>query len=173
MHFEVSEIVPRSRTFHTNDFQFTGEILTQLYATDVRRSVEFYQALGFRLDYYYDYNDGVYTIEWTQSYAPQYAEVIQDGIRVGFTTSKESEQVYGGGVRHYFIVPDVDLHYALAKKNGIVPEPDEVEVRPWMSFFTVSDPDNHQIVFGEKNQSYYDDAREQIDKLKQPQPARP
>jgi len=50
----------------------------------------------------------------------------------------------------------------MAKKNGITAVPNEVEVRPWMSFTTVVDPDNHQIVFGTKNQIYYDSAKEQI-----------
>jgi hypothetical protein len=55
----------------------------------------------------------------------------------------------------------------MAKANGIVAEPDEVEKRPWMNFFTVSDPDNHQIVLGQKNQAYYDSARDQLDSLEQ------
>ena len=92
--------------------------------------------------------------------------MIQGKIRIGLTTADEPEQVYGGGVRHYFLVLDVGSHYARAKKDGIVPEPDEVEERPWMNFFTVSDPDNHQIVIGEKNQAYYDRARNEINRLK-------
>lgn len=147
---------------------FTGEILTLLYVTDVRKSVAFYQALGFEHDYYYDYQEDAYRIEWTRPYPPEYAEMTQEeGIRIALTTADESEQVYGGGVRHYFIVEDVDRHYVIAKSNGIIAEPDEVEERPWMNFFTISDPDNHQIVIGEKNQTYYDQARSEIDSLKQ------
>ena len=145
---------------------FTGEILTLLYATDVQKSVAFYKALGFEHDYYYDYQAESYTRVWNQPYPPDYAEMIQGKIRIGLTTADEKEQVYGGGVRHYFLVLDVDSHYARAKKDGIVPEPDEVEERPWMRFFTVSDPDNHQIVIGEKNQAYYDQGREKINRLK-------
>jgi len=146
---------------------FTGEILTLLYVTDVRKSVAYYKALGFEHDYYYDYQEDAYSLEWEQPYPPEYAEMTQEeGIRIGLTTADESEQVYGGGVRHYFIVEDVDSHYAMAKDNGIVAEPDEVEERPWMNFFTVSDPDNHQIVFGEKNQAYYDQGRQKIDSMK-------
>ena len=145
---------------------FTGEILTLLYVTDVRESVAFYKALGFEHDYYYDYLEDVYRLEWEQPYPPEYAEMIQaEGIRIGLTTAEESEQKYGGGVRHYFIVEDVDNHFATARSNGIVAEPDEIEVRPWMSFFTVPDPDNHQIVIGEKNQAYYDKTRIEIDSL--------
>ena len=146
---------------------FTGEVLTQLYVTDVRKSVAFYKALGFEHDYYYDYQEDVYRVEWTRPYPPEYAEMTQeDGIRIALTTADESEQVYGGGVRHYFIVEDVDRHYVIAKGNGIIAEPNEVEERPWMNFFTISDPDKHQIVIGEKNQTYYDQARSQIDSLK-------
>ena len=67
-----------------------------------------------------------------------------------------------------FIVDDADNHFEMAKKNGIVAVPNEVEVRPWMSFITVVDPDNHQIVFGTKNQAYYDQARNQLNNLDRP-----
>lgn len=144
---------------------FTGETLTLLYATDVRHSVAFYKSLGFIHDYYYDYKKDAYVREWVETYAPEYAEMIQGKIRVGLTTGEGPEQVYGGGVRHYFLVDDVHAHFEMVDSNGIVAEPHEVEERPWMSFFTVADPDNHQIVFGTKNQAYYDSAREQIDKL--------
>lgn len=145
--------------------RFTGEILTLLYVTDVRKSVEFYKALGFEHDYFYDYLEDVYSREWTNDYPPQYAEMIQGKIRIGLTTADETEQVYGGGVRHYFMVTDVDRHYSMVTANGIVSDPDALEERPWMSFFTVSDPDNHQIVFGTKNQAYYDRARDQLNSL--------
>ena len=79
---------------------FTGEILTLLYVTDVRKSVAFYQALGFEHDYYYDYQEDTYRLEWEQPYPPEYAEMIQDRIRIGLTTADEVVQVYGGGVRH-------------------------------------------------------------------------
>ena len=144
---------------------FTGETLTLLYVTDVRRSVSFYEAVGFELNAFYDYETDTYTRDWQQSYPPEYAEVVQPGIRIGLTTAEEPDQVYGGGVRHYFIVEDVDSHFEMINKNGIVAVPNEVEVRPWMSFITVPDPDNHQIVFGTKNQVYYDQAAEQIKNL--------
>lgn len=149
----------------TPDSGFTGETLTLLYVTDVRRSVSFYEAIGFELNAFYDYETDTYTRDWKPSYPPGYAEVIQPGIRIGLTTAEEPEQVYGGGVRHYFIVEDVHSHFEMIQKNGIVAVPNEVEVRPWMSFITVPDPDNHQIVFGTKNQIYYDQAAEQVKNL--------
>jgi len=145
--------------------RFTGERLTLLYVSDVHRSVEFYKLLGFEHDYYYDYQKEVYVLDWVEEYPPEYAEMIQGQIRVGLTTPEESGQALGGGVRHYFLVEDVAAHFALIDGNGIVAEPHEVEERPWMNFFTVADPDNHQIVFGTKNQAYYDLAREQINNL--------
>ena len=144
---------------------FTGETLTLLYVTDVGKSVAFYEAIGFDLDFFYDYRAGAYAIEWKQPYVPEYAEVVQPGIRIGLTTVDEPNPVYGGGVRHYFMIDDVYAHYEMIKSRGIVPVPDEVEVRPWMSFITVPDPDNHQIVFGMKNQAYYDQARDEINSL--------
>ena len=148
--------------------KFTGETLTLLYVTDVLSSVAFYKALGFVHDYYYDYQTDSYTRDWQLSYSPEYAEMTQEGIRIGLTTAEEPDQVYGGGVRHYFIVENVDRHFEMAQKNGIAAVPNEVEKRPWMNFFTVVDPDNHQIVFGTKNQAYYDQAREQLNKLNGP-----
>lgn len=147
---------------------FTGETITLLYATDVLASTAFYTALGFKLDFIYDYESDAYTRDWKRSYPPEYAEVTQNGTRIGLTTADELNPVYGGGVRHYFIVTDVHSHFAMIRDNGIVARPNEVEVRPWMSFFTVADPDNHQIVFGTKNQIYYDQAREQINELVNP-----
>ena len=147
---------------------FTGEVLTQLYVTDVRKSVTFYKALGFRHDYYYDYETGAYVLEWTQPYPPQYAEIKFGTIRIAMTTPETPDQVLGGGVRHYYLVDDVERHYEMVKKNGVTPVPDEVEVRPWMSFITIPDPDNHQIVLGTKNQEYYDDARRRIEALNNP-----
>ncbi len=145
---------------------FTGETLTLLFVSDVRRSVGFYKSLGFVHDYYYDYEREIPVIEWVETYPPEYAEMIQGQIRVGLTTADEPEQVYGGGVRHYFLVEDVHAHFEMVDRNGIVAEPHEIEERPWMNFFTVPDPDNHQIVFGTKDQAYYDLGREQINNLK-------
>ena len=34
-----------------------------------------------------------------------------------------------------------------------------------MSFFTVADPDKHQIVFGTKVKAYYDRARNELESL--------
>ncbi len=148
---------------------FTGEVLTQLYVTDVRKSVAFYKALGFRHDYYYDYETGAYVLEWTQPYPPQYAEMKYGTIRIAMTTPETPDQVLGGGVRHYYLVDDVERHYEMAKKNGVTPVPDEVEVRPWMNFITIPDPDNHQIVLGTKNQEYYDATRRRIEALDNPE----
>ena len=145
--------------------KFTGETLTLLFVSDVRRSVGFYKSLGLVHDYYYDYEKDIYVRDWVEAYPPEYAEMIQGHIRVGLTTADKPEQVFGGGVRHYFLVEDVYAPFALVDRNGIVAEPHEVEERPWMNFFTVPDPDNHQIVFGTKNQTYYDSAREQINDI--------
>ena len=157
----------RDETAGAEDDRLTGEILTQLYVTDVLKSVAFYEALGFERYYYYDYETSEYTRQWNKSKPPLYAEVTRGSIRISFTTHDEDmAQTFGGGVRHYFIVNDVRAHFARVKQNGITAEPDEVEVRPWMDFFTVSDPDGHQIVFGQKHQAYYDRTREHLERLR-------
>ena len=145
---------------------FTGERLTILYVKDVRRSVAFYEALGFRLDHFYDYDADTYTRKWTQPGPPHWAEMhLGKSVRIGLTTAEEKNQVYGGGARHYFIIANVQEHFVAVKTQGITPEPDEVEKRPWMDFFTVSDPDGHQIVFGRKHEAYYDEIRKRLDAL--------
>jgi catechol 2,3-dioxygenase-like lactoylglutathione lyase family enzyme len=145
---------------------FTGERLTILYVKDVRRSAAFYLALGFRLDHYYDYDAETYSRNWTKPEPPDWAEMqMGKSVRIGLTTAEEENQVYGGGARHYFIIENVEDHFLSVKAQGITPEPDEIEKRPWMDFFTISDPDGHQIVFGRKNQVYYDEVRKRIDAL--------
>jgi len=145
---------------------FIGERLTVLYVKDVGRSVAFYEALGFQLDHYYDYDRDDYTRSWTRSEPPQWAEMhLGKNVRIGLTTAEEENQVYGGGVRHYFMIANVEELFKSVKTQGITPEPDEVEKRPWLDFFTVSDPDGHQIVFARKHQDYYDEIRKRLDAL--------
>ncbi len=150
-----------------DDAEVTGEILTLLYVRDVRESVTFYRAIGFDHDYFYDYREDEYVIDWRRSYPPEYAEVTSGSIRVALTTVDDPESAtYGGGVRHYFLVEEVEERYERIKAAGIVPEPDEVERRPWMDFITLTDPDGHQIVFGRKNETYYERARAEIERLR-------
>ncbi len=141
---------------------FTGETLTALYVTDVRKSTTFYESLGFEHQYYYDYQEDSYELSWDRPYSPEYAELLSAGRRLALTTSDDAEPVYGGGVRHYFMVDDVERHFARATANGLVPEPNEVEIRPWLHFFTISDPDGHQIVIAQKNEPYYEDVRRRL-----------
>ncbi len=145
---------------------FTGERLTTLYVKDVLRSTAFYEALGFQVDHYYDYEADAYTRKWTNPEPPQWAEMhLGESVRLGLTTADEKNQVYGGGARYYFIISNVEEHFVSVKAQGITPTPDEIEKRPWMDFFTVSDPDNHQIVFSRKHQTYYDEVRKRLDAL--------
>ena len=146
---------------------FTGEILTLIYATDVRESVAFYEALGFEHQYYYDYENDAYKLDWDLPNPPEYAEVSVGKIRIGITTPDDNEGVFGGGVRHYFMVDDVESHYRKATTQGLVPEPNEVEIRPWLHFFTIADPDNHQIVIAQKNEEYYAEIANQLRKMRQ------
>ena len=149
--------------------EFTGEILTLIYATDVLESVAFYEALGFEHQYYYDYKNDEYKLDWDLAYPPEYAEVSAEKIRIGITTPDDNEGVFGGGVRHYFMVHDVESHYRKATTQGLVPEPNEVEIRPWLHFFTIADPDNHQIVITQKNEEYYAEIAERLRKMRQQQ----
>lgn len=152
----------------SGDGGMTGEVLTLLYVTDVHQSVEFYKAIGFRHYYYYDYEEDEYVLDWSKPYPSGYAEMTNGTIRLALTTAEDEEAVYGGGVRHYFIVDEVEERYKRLKSRGVLATPDEVEKRPWMDFITLSDPDGHQIVLGKKNQPYYDDNQAKVDRLHEP-----
>lgn len=49
------------------------------------------------------------------------------------------------GTRHYFGVTNVDIHYALLKKNSIAAG--DIVDRPWMRMIHVKDPDGHVLYF--------------------------
>ena len=129
---------------------FTGEQETVFYVTDVRRSVEFYKALGFEFREYWDYDEGKSVRDWTKSTPPQWALMAAGSTVFGLTTpDDDSGRLLVGGARHYFIVDDVNKHYEWVKEQGV--DVDVLEVRPWMNFFDVTDPDGHTIVIGTRN----------------------
>ena len=126
--------------------RFTGEILPVFYVTDVLKSVEFYRAVGFEFHHFFDYSEGERVPEWTKEEAPIWAEMAAGPQTFGIHRIAKDKELIVGGMRHYFLVEDVDRHYRLVQASGI--EPGEMIDKPWMKMFSVTDPDGHEIFFG-------------------------
>jgi catechol 2,3-dioxygenase-like lactoylglutathione lyase family enzyme len=126
--------------------RFTGEILPVFYVTDVLKSVEFYKAVGFEFHHFFDYGEGKRVQEWTKEEAPIWAEMAAGSQTFGIHRIGEGVKLTVGGMRHYFLVEDVDAYYRLVQAAGI--ETGEMIDKPWMKMFAVHDPDGHEIFFG-------------------------
>ena len=132
--------------------RFTGEVLPVLYVTDVLRSVEFYcGALGFELHHYFDYESGEQVREWTQEAKPVWAEVAVGDFAFGIHKIADGEELVVGGSRHYVLVEDVKAHRARVSSHGVAVGP--LRLKSWMHMFKVTDPDGHEIHFGERPSS--------------------
>ncbi len=100
---------------------------------EMRRSIDFYEALGFLAQLY---EDGAH-----------YAFMRMDGSSLHLRKAVDGEFSYNpGGV--YLYVTDVDSFYAHAIANGIRPI-DQPHARPWgMREFAISDPDELLVRIG-------------------------
>ena len=126
--------------------EFTGEILTVLFVSDLPKSVAFYtDVLGFRFDHYYDHHTGGSTTEWTYHDSPLYAEMWSGPSRFALHLAKKEYEKTVGGSIHYFAVSDVGAHHAAITEHG--GSPGEVIDRPWMTMFSIEDPDGHRLYF--------------------------
>jgi lactoylglutathione lyase len=125
---------------------FTGKILPVFFVTDVLRSVDFYLALGFEFRHFFDYAAGEKVQEWLSDEPPIWALMSAGPQTFALHRVPDSVDLVVGGMRHYFLMPDVDRHYERVQALGI--ETGELADRPWMKMFSVTDPDGHLIFFG-------------------------
>ncbi|MHC4414788.1 MAG: VOC family protein [Planctomycetota bacterium] len=126
---------------------FTGELLPVFYVTDVAKSVRFYRdALGFELHHFFDYEAGRRVAEWTKPTPPIWAEMAAATQTFGLHLTQNKDGFVVGGMRHYFLVRDVEAHHRRVKSNGVDVGP--LLDKPWMTMFMVTDPDGHEIFFG-------------------------
>jgi catechol 2,3-dioxygenase-like lactoylglutathione lyase family enzyme len=125
---------------------FTGEILPVFYVTDVLKNVEFYKAVGFEFHHFSDYSAGERVQEWNKEEAPIWAEMAAGPQTFGIHLIADDKELTVGGMRHYFLVEDVEAHYRLVQASGV--DVGELIDKPWMKVFSVHDPDGHEIFFG-------------------------
>jgi catechol 2,3-dioxygenase-like lactoylglutathione lyase family enzyme len=129
--------------------KFTGEILPVFYVTDVLRSVKFYrEVLGFTFHHFFDYGAGAQVKEWVKDEPPTWALMSAGGFEFGLHRAPKPEEFRVGGIRHYFLVEDVDVHHRWVRDRGGNPGP--LVDRSWMRMFRVVDPDGHDIWFGSR-----------------------
>ena len=116
-----------------------------LYVSDLKRSAEFYRALGFGFEGYWDNVTNEVVEAWEDVQEPGYAEVRAGEASLGLHPDPDFES---GPVRvkPSFTVGDVDAVFDAAVRAGA----DAIEPRdfPWGArMFTVTDPDGHKIDF--------------------------
>ena len=125
---------------------FTGEVLPVFYVKDVVKSVAFYRdLLGFDHHDYYDYEAGKDVKEWTKDTPAIYAEMSSGEQLFALHLPNNTDSLVVGGMIHYFGVKDVLQHYQLLKDRGV--RVGKIYERPWMTMFSVVDPDGHRIFF--------------------------
>jgi len=125
---------------------FTGEILPVFFVTDVLRSVDFYKALGFEFHHFFDYAAGEQVPEWPHEEPPIWALMSAGSQTFALHRAPPSADLIVGGMRHYFLMEDVDRQYERVQSLGVETGP--LTDRPWMKMFSVQDPDGHLIFFG-------------------------
>lgn len=125
---------------------FSGEILPVLYVKDVLKSVAFYtEKLGFALDHFHDAETGESVPEWTKEAPPIYAEMRAGDQKFALHRASDPEGLRVGGTRLYFGMTNVEEHHRIVKERGVAAgEPSRM---PWMTMFSVTDPDGHEIFF--------------------------
>ena len=126
--------------------RFTGKLLPVFYVSDVLESVTFYRAAGFEFHHFYDYSAGEQVQEWTDREPPIWAEMAAGSQTFALHRIAKGKSLVVGGTRHYFLLEDVEAHYRRVKANGLAAG--ELIDRPWMTMFSVTDPDGHEIYFG-------------------------
>ena len=117
-----------------------------LNVTDIQRSLDFYQRLGFKLDKAWkDKETGIIG----------YADLSAQGAELGLGNIASNDDAdfrawvgtpLGAGVIVYLTVPDVDAWHARAKKAGATIEYGPID-RPYGRLFMLNDPDGYSISF--------------------------
>ena len=99
---------------------------------DMKRAVEFYRALGFRIKY--GGNDATFTSFYVgTSYLNLIAEL------------ENGKWAWWGRV--IFHVSDVDAQYETAVANNLLPEAKPRNAKWGERFFHITDPDGHEVSF--------------------------
>jgi catechol 2,3-dioxygenase-like lactoylglutathione lyase family enzyme len=128
---------------------FTGKLLPVFFVRDVATSVEFYRdVLGFELRHFFDYSEGKQVEQWTREEPPIWALMAAGTQTFALHRAADPSALVIGGMRHYFLVDDVDRHYERVRAAGGQVGP--LTDKPWMKLFSIRDPDGHEIFFGKE-----------------------
>jgi catechol 2,3-dioxygenase-like lactoylglutathione lyase family enzyme len=123
---------------NTRKGEFLGQLKSVLYVKDVEQSALYYRdTLGFSL-----------LSDPRNEKDPYYAEMAAGKTKFGLhepQTDRAQKRV--GKQRLYFRVADVKAHRKYVGSCG--GDPGEIIETAWMTMFSVTDPDGHEITFAE------------------------
>lgn|GEM_PF-2452808 len=141
---DQADINVADRTAHGG---FVGDVKLVFYVNDVRKSVEYYtNVLGFTFHHYYDHVSGGSVKTWSHDVAPIYAEMSYAGRRFGLhLPQNDHDRASVGQMKVYFRVKDLQAHHRRVVAWGA--KAGDIQDRPWMRMFLVTDPDGHRIYF--------------------------
>lgn len=127
----------RATCEETGHGRFLSQTKSVLYVSDLKRSTRFYvDVLGFETD--------------SDADNPIYSEMFAGDLKFGLhapTSAREEARV--GQQRLYFRVADVAAHRKRVVACGAEAGP--IEETDWMTMFSVTDPDGHQITFAQSD----------------------
>jgi len=127
----------RTTCEQTSHGRFLSQAKSVLYVSDLKRATRFYvDVLGFETDAAAD--------------NPIYSEMLAGDLKFGLhapTSARERARV--GQQRLYFRVADVAAHRKRILACGAEAGP--IEETDWMTMFSVTDPDGHQITFAQSD----------------------
>jgi catechol 2,3-dioxygenase-like lactoylglutathione lyase family enzyme len=129
-----------------SEVEFTGGILPVFYVRDVLASVAFWRdSLGFECHHFYDYESGGSVKTWTKDIPAIYAEMRAGPLKFAIHRANPPDSLRVGGMIHYFEVTDVYRQHEELTRRGV--RVGELQEKPWMNMFEVTDPDGHRIFF--------------------------
>jgi len=122
-----------------------------LPVTDIRRSVAFYESLGFRDTMSREF---VHQGETVRVAMMEKSGVVMELYQLGPADLEEVRTRRNGHIDHVaFDVDDIDATYRILKENGFAPlEPEPVELpffRRGMKFFFILGPDGERLEFSQ------------------------
>lgn len=122
-----------------------------LPVTDIRRSVAFYESLGFRDSMSREF---IHQGETVRVAMMEKSGVVMELYQLGPADLEEIRTRRNGHIDHVaFDVDDIDATYKLLKENGFTPlEPEPVELpffERGMKFFFILGPDGERLEFSQ------------------------
>ena len=128
---------------------FTGVVLPVLYVKDTLASVRFYRGIcGFSVASFFDDEAAEEVTEWTRSDPPLFVRIRAASQEFALHLVR-SEAHVASGTKLYFEVRNVGRQRGQILESG--GSPSDIVDLPWMTLFSVTDPDGHTLSFQEPN----------------------